>query len=410
MRKIFVGLFSIIFLQHVRAEEGTCPSFAAPQDVLNCVLKNHPDILRVQAEISNLEAFTAFAGQRPNPEVSGEVLSNSSQDEAALASEMTYLHTFELGGKRGRRLDRAASQQKIVLARVQRVQEEVGMATVLNLFRLRHIQAELHAVEEAQHTFGTIVAQYKSRRQLSPEQQVSLNVFLLAQSDYTLRRSGLLQEQGRLKQFFDLATGLQFNEILKILPALKTTWPQMAVSVPPMVGAAFKEAEAELAFARAELRIADSVASPDLKLGPVAGLESGRGQNNQSLGGALSIDLPLYQRNQGARALAKTDVQRAEVNLTLRERELAAEWRTRAEAYAGAISSLAKMPSIEQMEKKHRGMEDLFERGLVQSALVIEAHRQMTDYTESLNAQEFRAVESLWSLYRLEGRALQEKI
>ena len=410
MRKIFVGLFSVILLQSARAGEGACPSFAVPQDVVDCVLKNHPDILRVQAEVSNLEAFSTFAGQRPNPEVSGEVLSNSSPDEAALASEMTYLHTFELGGKRGRRLDRAAAQQKIVLARVQRVQEEVGMATVLNLFRLRHIQAELHAVEEAQHTFGTIVAQYKSRRQLSPEQQVSLNVFLLAQSDYTLRRSGLAQEQGRLKQFFDLATGLKFNEVQKILPSLKTTWPRLSTTVPPLVGAAFKEAQAEMAFAHAELRIADSIASPDLKLGPMAGLESGRGQNNKSLGGALSIDLPLYQRNQGARALAKTDVYRAEVNLNLRERELAAEWETWATAYADVISSLAEMPSIEQMEKKHQGMEDLFERGLVQSALVIEAHRQMTDYTESFNAQELRAIEALWSIYRLEGRALQEKI
>lgn len=410
MRKIFVGLFPIIFIQSVHAGEGACQSFAAPQEILDCVLKHHPDILRVQAEASNLEALTALAGQRPNPEVGGEVFSNSSSDEAALASQMTYLHTLELGGKRGGRLDRAAAQQKIILARAQRVQEEVAMSAVLSLFRLRHLQSELHAVEEAQHTFETIITQYKNRRQLSPEQQVSLNVFLLAQSDYTLRRSGLLKEQGQLKQFFDLATGSEFKNVLKILPSLKTTWPAMSATTPSLIGAAFKEAQAELALAQAELRVAESGTSPDLKLGPTAGLESGRGQNNRSLGGALSIDLPLYQRNQGARALAKVDTHRAEVNLAQRERELAAEWRTQSEAYAAAVSALAEMPSIEQMEKKHRGMEDLFERGLVQSALVIEAHRQMTDYTESLNAQELRALESLWSLYRLEGRALQEKI
>ncbi|MBK8422893.1 MAG: hypothetical protein IPL30_03100 [Elusimicrobia bacterium] len=66
------------------------------------------------------------------------------------------------------------------------------------------------------------------------------------------------------------------------------------------------------------------------------------------------------------------------------------------------------MPTLEQMEKKHQGMESLFERGLVQSALVIEAHRQMTDFAESLNAQELRALEALWSIYVLEGSALQE--
>jgi hypothetical protein len=60
MRKIFVGLFSVILLQSARAGEGACPSFAVPQDVVDCVLKNHPDILRVQAEVSNLDAFSTF--------------------------------------------------------------------------------------------------------------------------------------------------------------------------------------------------------------------------------------------------------------------------------------------------------------------------------------------------------------
>ena len=60
------------------------------------------------------------------------------------------------------------------------------------------------------------------------------------------------------------------------------------------------------------------------------------------------------------------------------------------------------------MEKKHKNMESLFERGLIQSSLIIEAHRQMADFTESVNEQELRAVEALWSIYALEGRIPQE--
>lgn len=407
MRKLFFGFLPLFIFQGVGAEDTPCPPFASPQDVLVCVRKNHPDVLRAEAEAANLDAYDAFARQRPNPELDAEAVSNSEEDEAALSAEASYLHTFELGGKRRHRLDRAKAQKEAVLARVQKTREEVTLSAVLNLYRLRHLQDELHAVEEAQNTFSTIVGQYKNRRQLSPEQQVSLNVFLLAQSDYSLRKSRLLQEQRALKRYFDLATGADFRTILKTLPAPKAAWPGLAAT-PSIAGALRKEAQADLALAQAELALADSDARPDLKLGPKAGMESGRGRKNRSLGGALSLDLPLYQQNQGARALARTEARRAEVNLAQRDRELSAQWQTWFEVYQDAVVSLRGMPSLEQMEKKHQGMESLFERGLVQSALVIEAHRQMTDFAESLNAQELRALEALWSIYILQGRALVE--
>lgn len=407
MRKLFVGFLPLFIFQGVSAEDTPCPPFASPQNVLACVQRNHPDVLRAEAEAANLDAFDAFARQRPNPELDAEAVSNSEEDEAALSAEASYLHTFELGGKRRHRLDRAKAQKEAVLARVQKTREEVTLSAVLNLYRLRHLQDELHAVEEAQNTFGTIIGQYKNRRQLSPEQQVSLNVFLLAQSDYTLRKSRLLQEQRALKRYFDLATGADFPTILKALPEPKTAWPGLTAA-PPIAGALRKEAQADLALAQAELALADSDARPDLKLGPKVGMESGRGRKNRSLGGALSLDLPLYQQNQGARALARTEARRAEVNLAQRDRELSTQWQTWFEVYQDAVASLRGMPSLEQMEKKHQGMESLFERGLVQSALVIEAHRQMTDFAESLNAQELRALEALWSIYVLEGSALQE--
>lgn len=409
MRKLFVGLLSLFVFQGVRAAESPCPLFATPQDVLACVLKNHPDILRAEAEAANLDAFDAFARQRPNPELDAEAVSNSEEDEPSLSAQASYLHTFELGGKRRRRQDRAKAQKDALLARTQKTRDEVALTTVLNLYRLRHLQTEFHAVEEAQHTFGTIIGQYKGRRQLSPEQQVGLNVFLLAQSDYTLRKSRLLQEQRALKQYFDLATGADFETVLKSLPAPKAAWPDLPTA-PVLAGALRQEAQADLALAQADMALANSDARPDLKLGPVAGMESGRGRENKILGGALSLPLPLYQRNQGARALAGNDLRRAEVNLAQRDRELSAQWRTWLDIYQNAVAALRDMPTLIQMEKKHQGMESLFERGLVESALVIEAHRQMTDFTESLNTQELRALEALWSLYTLQGRATEEKL
>lgn len=410
MRKLAILSIFIFILRGVHAEEGPspCSALSSPKDVLGCALTNHPDILRAQAEAANLEAFEQLARQRPNPEVDSEFVSPSGEDEPSLSLQASYLHTFELGGKRDRRIDRAKVQRKIALTRLELAKTDVARATVLNLYRLRHLQSELAAVEEGLDTFGKIIRQYRGRRQLSPEQDVSLNVFLLAEGDYALRKSRLLQEQQALKQYFDLATGGDFQAVLNVLPERKTDWPAVAASTSALGGVLRQEAQAAVELSRAELGLARSDAWPDMKLGPLVEAQSGRGQSNQNFGGSLSLALPLYQRNQGARALAQNEMRRAEIHLGQRDRELAAQWRTWREVYQNAVTSLKDIPTIDQMEKKHKNMESLFERGLIQSSLIIEAHRQMADFTESVNDQELRAVEALWSIHALEGRNPQE--
>lgn len=412
MRKLAVLSLFILIFRGVHAEEGAspCSALSSPKDVLACALTNHPDILRAQAEAANLDAFEQLARQRPNPEVDSEFVSPTKDDAPSLSLEAAYLHTFELGGKRGLRIDRAKVQRQIALTRLELAKADVARATILNLYRLRHLLSELATVEEALDTFGKIIRQYRGRRQLSPEQEVSLNVFILAEADSTLRKSRLLQEQGALQQYFDLATGVDFQKFINALPEKKTDWPVLAKATSPVGGIFRQEAQAVVEMSNAELGLARSDAWPDMKLGPKVELESGRGQSSQAWGGALSLALPLYQRNQGARALAQNEMRRAEINLVQRDRELSAQWKTWHDVYQNAVASLKDMPTIDQMEKKHKNMESLFERGLIQSSLIIEAHRQMADFTESVNDQELRAVEALWSIYALEGRNPQEGI
>lgn len=404
---VFVCMFGRAF-----ADERACHAFSTPYDVVLCAQKNHPDIQRAESRIANLDAYVQLARQRPNPEVDAESTFRSDEDEPNTEIEAAYLHTFELGGKRGRRIEQAKLQQDLLRAQVQRIGEEVILKTILNLYRLRQLEAELATVEESLGVFGKIVRQYKSRRRLAPEQEVSFSVFSLAEGDYQIKRSLLLQEQQALKGFFDLALGADVQLTQLSLPARQTNWPKVDLQPKSsnQIGSIRKEAQAVAALSEAGYKIARSEVYPNLAAGPRMALESGNGQNSQGFGVELSLGLPIYHRNKGLVALAQNELNEAQISLKQTERELETQRRILVSAYKMSIDSLSKLPDYSEMQKKHHSVESLFDRGVVSASLVIEAHRQMTEFITDQNEQELKAIEALWTLYALDGRILEEKL
>jgi outer membrane protein, heavy metal efflux system len=128
------------------------------------------------------------------------------------------------------------------------------------------------------------------------------------------------------------------------------------------------------------------------------------------LGASFSLPLPLYQRNAGGKRLATRAVETAQARSAAAMAALGAQRDAELARYRAATSTLAQAGDTEKLEAEHEKMEGLYERGLIPSALVIEAHRQMVDYTRDLNEQELGAVRALWTIYAIEGRVLTEKL
>lgn len=412
MRNII--LFSFLFLsisRFARGEQLPSCDLATPQDVLRCALKNHPDILRSEIQIKKAGAYDKLARQRPNPELESEAASQSGDDNPSFTAQAAYLHTFELGSKRKKRVGQADAKKNLILVQAALAREEVALKTVIHLHRLRQISSELQIIDEALATFDTIIRQYKSRRALSPEQNVSLNVFLLAQGDYVLKKSALLQEKETMRAYFEIATGAGLEGIMQALPAKKQMWPTLEdETLATMNGARFRELEAQANLSKSDVQAAESEASPDLQFGPMVEIENGRGQDSEAFGAALNLPLPIMNQNQGGIALAKADAESAEANARLRRQELKAEISSLARIYKEAVNALMNTPSVPQMETKHKNMEELFERGLVSASLIIEAHRQIAEFAKDQNEQELKAVQALWTLYALQGRILEEQL
>ena len=78
--------------------------------------------------------------------------------------------------------------------------------------------------------------------------------------------------------------------------------------------------------------------------------------------------------------------------------------------YQKCVNALPNSPSIFEIEKNHKRIEERYAQGLVSSPLIIEAHRQIIDIKRTLNEHEIDALESLMKIKTLEGKLIEEGI
>jgi cobalt-zinc-cadmium efflux system outer membrane protein len=375
------------------------------------VLQNHPDLVRGEALRKQADKFEPFARQRPNPELDSKGLYGEAIDGRNIfETESNLAHTFELGGKRSARIEKALAEKEEIDASYLKTKEDVYSSTLKILYRIRHVHAEMKTLEEALMTFSQIQRQYRSRPTLTPEQEVSLSVFQLAEGDYKFRKAALQTEENTLEKTIEISIGTPFPHKDSILPNKKEDWPQIKNVDLPLKGAAIKFSEAELKHAKAELSLAKSNSWPDLKLGPSFETETEGGLTVYKYGLNLSIPLPLYQVNSAGRAYAWAGLLKSEHSLELRKKELSQERQILLTQYQKATKSLKESVNLSEAEKKHINVDRLFRRGVIPSSLVIEAHRQLVDFTKSQNEQELIALEALLKLKALSGTLFEEGI
>ncbi len=397
-------IIPIILGAHVAFASQACESLNAPKDVLECALETHPDLVRGKASLKQADSLGDQAAQRPNPELSGKSVFGKNQGEGVTSHELNLAHTFELGGKRSARIDKASAEKEQFFSEFLKTKEEVYILVSKTLYRIRQVHAEIRAIDEALTTFDKIQRQFKTRPRLGPEQEVSLSVFQLAEGDYKLRKSTLESEENALERSLEVAIGKEFPHGKEsILPPQQKNWPDLQLSNEEFRGSDIKLAVSELKNAKAEMEIAKGASWPDLKLGPTIQSQSEGSNQYLTYGVNLTLPLPLYQVNGGGRAVAAAGLMRAEQSLELRKRELNQQRRILITQYQKSSKALKESVSLQEIEKKHKSVERQFERGVISSSLVIEAHRQLVDFTKSQNELELNALESLWRLKALEG-------
>jgi len=408
--KFGVVLILLVGTANLRAQETlVCGELKKPQDILDCVLQKNPDVQRAEAEIDKKSAAEKTAAQRPNPEIETRVLFGIPGHESDVLSEVNLFHPFELGGKRGARIQKARAEQAIAVADKREVLEQLAVQTVVALHRLRQIRSEISMLNENLSVYQHIVSLFKSRSLLSPEQETSLVVFQLAASESQFKKTELITEENRLKAFLKNALGFDAALSARLLPRAPSSWPKMSLEAQADFEnwSKMEKAKSEFVSSQASSKLARSESWPTLKVGPSLETESPLGGTRTALGFALFTSLPVYQRNPGGKAEAGKGEMAAKLNLELVKKEAVVEKERLILEYNRNLQALRGAKAQVSIDTKHKDIEELFERGLIPSTLMLEAHRQMFEVKQEVFKSELRAIEALWKVYALEGRLFE---
>ncbi len=398
-------------IEEVHAESSPCGSLQSTTDIIQCALSFHPELQRSQFSFDQSAELEGIARQLPNPQFQGSSQTGKFLGDRIIDTTASLMFPIQVAGQRSSRIDKAIAEREMGSANLLKTREDVFVETASRLIRLRQLGVEMHLLEEALTTFRKVQGQYRVRPRLTPEQQTSLSVFQVAQGDYELRRASLQAELEAVKRTLAVSLGLvTFDPQEALLPKKRSAWPAISSSgvSSEFRGSAMKLAQTQLGIAQADMAIAQADSWPAFAIGPSLENENEGGLNRFSYGISLSFTLPILNQNGGGRAFARKGLLLAETSLALRNRELSTERDILLQRYKTATEALHRAPDSVEVERKHRALESHFERGVVPSSLVIEAHRQMVDLAKSQHEMELTATEALFRIRALEGRLFEE--
>lgn len=398
-------------IHHVHGSHPECPLPKSALDLVRCAQENHPDVLRAKLTAEPAHKLPDVGGQLSNPEAEVQSVFGQNLGDQQMQTQISLVQPLELGGRRSARIKEGEAKRDQAVADVREVQSGVIIQTVLNLHRLRQLVREKASIDEAIRAFGRLASQHRSRPRLPPEQEVSLAVFEMAEADYRIRKSVLVQEEREIGHFFHIATGHALDEIVTLLPMAPSVWPEVteqAQSLGPSPSLA--KLVTNQGFAVAELERARAESWPDLRVGPMIQLQADGGLRSQLYGFQLNMPLPFLSLNGAAREYATVGVASSERTIELQKRFESHERAEQVRVYRGAVQALKEAGSIQSIEKRHQKIEGLSLRGLVSSSLVIEAHRQLIELEKNIHERELKSLSSLWQIYRFDGRVFKESL
>lgn len=380
------------------------------QQLVKQALLRNPELLAARQRLAETQGLLRQAGLRPNPVLdlfiaSGDALYSSGEREL----EVGYSHTFELGGKRARRVDVARLESELaaleIADRERQLRSQVKTRYYEALAAMRNLGNAQRLLELNRKSY--LLAQARTREgEGAPLEQGLLQVELnRIDSDRVLFESQVERAVIELK----LLAGTDEGGMLRVAeplvpPALEVDAAQFskrAIEERPDIRAARLQEQ----LADAELRLARAGAVPDLvATGSYARLQSRFDQfgfqrpggpliplrdTDNILAAGISISLPIRNRNQGNIEAAIARSRAARLRREALERNARQEVLALVNRYQAGQQALAIFgQGLKQSQENLQIVRAAFELGDLRMFDVIQEQRRLLDaqraYTDLL--------------------------
>lgn len=377
------------------------PGGTSVRELVELALRRNAGLLATQQRALEARGLLRQAGLRPNPSVeasasSGPIVGSRGEHEVAVG----YAHTFELGGKVGRRVDaaqRAADLAELEVADRQReLAAEVKTRYVDALTAWRNLDTVSRLLALSEEAFRLIQARVVQGEAPRLEQGLLRVELARLASDRLLFESQVDRASLELKTL----AGLSLDDPLTLapewdLPPITTAVDEAverAVAARPDLLAARREEElreAELRLARAEA-VPDVVAfaryvrtrsQVDLLGLTAAGMRVPIRDRDNLLSAGVSVELPVRARNQGNIQAATARLHAARLRREYLEQAVRREVRSAYGRYEAARRALQILDQegLSQARENVRVIRATYELGETRLLDLITEQRRLVD-------------------------------
>lgn len=385
-------------------------------DIVRRALASNAQLAATRLEIDRARARLRQAGLRPNPSLDFEQLNGVSGSQGERGTTIGFSMPLELAGQRGRRIDLARAELEAAEAEVadreRRLASEVRLVYIETLAALRELDVtqNLYALDVET---ARIVEARVEEGDAAP---LELNL-LRAEVDRLRARRALVEGRvqssaTRLKQL----VGMSLDEQLQLREALMAPLlPDPPASLDAAIDLALRT-RPDLRFARlsetvalAGYRLVKAQAAPQVTafvqysnvLGTFDDTPIGvLNDRDRLLGFGVSVTLPIFNRNQGAKAEARLVITQAQRRREFAESVVRAEVTAAYRRYEAAQASIQTYERgvIERSEKNVQTMRAAYQVGAFRVTELLAEQRRLVDMqremTEAL-AERYRALAEL---------------
>jgi len=399
-----------VFPRMGRAQEQAAAKLFSFDEAQHIAAESNPTLRQAESEIRAAKSRQQQAGLYPNPAVgyTGDEIRGGSINGGKQG--FFVQQTIVTGGKLGKA--RSVFEQEARLAEIEAQEQKLRVQTAVKLAYYRVLSAQ--ELLDARRDLAQIELNFvEVQRQLFNTGQVDETELLQAQVDAGRQRIYVRMQENSLRQEWKLLAAVLGRPDLPqaaVAGNLDRDWPEineeLAIENIAAQSPAARIAEADTVRAAAEVVRAKGEGIPDLQLR--GGLE----YNNEPLGIAspvtgweglaeVSVQVPIFNRNQGNVAAASAGRERAR----LEEQRVALRLRERAEAIVDQYASAKLMATtyrdelLPRAKKAYSLMNEKYGQMLAAYPRVLQSQRKLY----ALQAEYILALENTWTT----GIALQ---
>ena len=387
-----------------------------PPDTLEAlvadVVEHNPELNFYQAEIAVAKGERRKAAAWANPELSTTLGQKSVRggglSDEGVAWSASLQQTIEWPGRIP--LRKAIANHQIQLAELGFAQFKAALAA-----RTRALAYNLFAAQEKAAAAREVADRFQQLREVLVQRDPAgltpqLETRIIEATELTLRRKAseaLLTTQAATLELNQLC-GAPWTQPLKMQPA------RLRFSAAPDMDALLLAAQTNhfgLQMRRVELEqqgfkvsLARKEGRPAFTVGPYVSQERA-GDREQQIGVALSLPLPLWNRNKGNVATAEARQKQAETSLYVTQRDLERQIVERALTYETKLREMAnwRPESVDEFRKAAELADRHYRLGAVPIATYVELQKQYLEAVEALLDTRREALDAGQELQRLTG-------